>query len=679
MALLAPEDYPDSLGKSSLFSEVMDKYSSGLRRRADREAEWYVAREFLRGNHYNVWVPNRGIVSPPREAKPRNARLVYNKTRVGVETIIAYLLKQSPTFTVNPNTGEYEDQAAALQSRRILYNYWYLLNLLEKLEPTGLWASISAGFWRIGWNPLAGPKIPTISQVEIPSLDPLVPSTFKEVITGHEPGGEVRVDVCSPFEIIPDDGATTIDDSTHILQVTTMPVRELRSLHPGNDHLIVADRAEEMTWGQRILNGLGLDAPKGRGERCVKIEYWARPDSEHPDGLWVTATKKGVLSAKPTPQGYDHIPYAMWPGKIVPGEFWPDGLMKDAIPLQKELNRRISQAVDIANRFKMKWVAQKGTIDAAIINNEDGEVIEYETRAPSVERPPDFPDSLVKLISMSSEAIDDVIGSVAVLQGKNDGETRSGRQVHYQGQYGETRINRMAARLAGFLSRAGKLILMQVQANVSETRQGKVAGKSRSMDVFYFQGADIKNNTDVTVDTGSLLGFTSTERFDKIMMLADKELVPPDKLVELLEMEDFRSLAERNAQDRNVARRENEMWRYGKPVRAPFYFEKHEVHIEEHDSYRKSADYEAKSPEERARIDLHCQAHEQAIAAATAFDKAQDMGAGAPGEPGSLPGGPGSPGAVPPPNPESGQEIAEGLPPVPELPDSGPEQPPGGM
>lgn len=712
--LLAPlEQIPDSAGKSRLFAEVMDKYETGVKRRAPAERDWYLAREFFKGNQYAVWIDGRGIVQPQPSVR-KKPKLVWNKIRVSVETILSYLLKSDPTFSVTPNTGDYEDIAAALTSRRVLYSYFYLLELAEKIERTGLWTcNTGAGFFKVGWNPLAGPKLPIMGQVPIPPLPGMenilqMAPQFKEVQVGETPGGDVRVDVVSPFEFIPDDGAETIEQCQWAIHATMVPVDELKRLYKDNpkaQDFIKADTgaAEGTGFMSRALQSFGLGQPnyqKGSAaKRCLMIEYWSRPVGEFEGGLRVVSTKYGTLEATAVPPGYDHIPFAMWGDRYIPGEFWPHGTTRDALPLQKQLNKRFSQAADIADRFKMKWVAQDGSIDETKLNDVDGEVVTYTGRPPDTKSPPPLPDTVVKLIEMCGGAIDDVTAAVAVLQGKSDqgGEERSGRQVAYKGQYGETRIARLAKHLARFLSRTGRLILMQVAANCTDERVGRMAGKNRQIEVFYFKGADLRDNTDVTVEAGSLLGFTNEQRFEKLMRMYDAKVIGADKVLDSMEIEDFYPLVEAQAQDRNGALRENETWRQGQTVQAPLYFEEHRTHLIVHNSYRKSTEYQRLDDMQRALVDAHCGEHEKMLVAQLQISGGNPalppigpasvpppaMGPGTPPN-GGAPGGGAPPpgdGAGAPPTPanirESGPEIAAGLPTVPAVPEVAPEQPHG--
>jgi hypothetical protein len=286
------------------------------------------------------------------------------------------------------------------------------------------------------------------------------------------------------------------------------------------------------------------------------------------------------------------------------------------------------------------------------------------------------------------------------MQGQQQGETRSGRQVAYNQAAAENRLSLPAQHLARFLSRAGSLLLRQVAANVKEQRIAQISGSNRLQQVRMFIGSDLKDATDVTVEPGSLLGFTRTERFDKVLQLADKQILSPEQSLEALELEDFYNLTDEIATDRNNAYQEEENWRQHDfqmlvepgTLKGAWYFEDHTIHLNTHNKFRKSADYRVLPPEERVLIDTHCKVHEVYVTAAntgqqpdpSALQAAEGVGPQGqsdqhPGPqdpaqgslPHALPGEPPTDAEQAQAIAQSGQEIAEGLPPVRAVPRPG--------
>lgn len=668
-------DFAGQLGEQSpLGREIKEKLAECEAARTTVEPHWYMQREFLRGNHYATWFG--GALQDLRRdaAAMRKPRLVFNQSRVIVETLLAYLLRSSPYFTALPESGNPEHLARALAARRVLYSYWYRLECDEKLERTGMWTLCTGiGVQKVTWDPMLGPRLtrterrPMVGPV---GADGQPVQLYQDVATGESPAGEVRIDVLSPFEFFLDPGAETLEDAQYAMHVTMRPVAELKRRYPALAERIVPEQGPVgRGYAGRSLVSHGASASfsssRVRGRARV-IEYWAIPTDEYPDGLRAVVLTAGVADAGPTPKGVAHLPFAVWQDRLVPGEFLADGTMRDILPLNKELDKRLSQAVDIANKFRVKYIVPIGSVDEAQITNEDGEIIEFEYGKPPVpSNPPPLPSSVVDLIKFTKDGSEEVSGALSVIQGKQHGEVRSGRQVAYLGQYGETRIGLHAKHLARFLSRLGSLVLKAVAANVTEPRLGLIVGPNREMETFYFKGADVENATTVRVETDSLLGLSKAERFDKLMRLGDAGIITKDRILSMLEMGDFMAAVEPKAQDRNVALRENETWRQGQVVRDPRAFEDHVEHLSTHDLFRKSTTYDALPEPRRMLVDAHCDIHAKFL-----------MAVATPATPGSSPAQEPTPSPAPEvPAPESGPEAAEGLPPVPPVAPPGPGGP----
>lgn len=687
-----------------LHATLLEKVRGSKSARSRQERDWYIQREFHRGRQYAVLADNIGIIENPPNPK-RKPRMINNLVRPAVEVILSYLLRQDPSFTVMPKTGEPEDQNGALVARAVLFHYWGLLKLARKLKLTGYYvADMCAGFWKITWDPLAGPKVPIMERREIPpspeamlqaaETGVLPESEVEDVQVGEQPAGDVRIDLLSPFEYLNDPTSETMEDSRWGCHYMRRPVSEMKKRSPAHAETLHPDEGDEMSGQERqVHQSFGAGAGGGGGLSASKTgmmtvwEFWGRACEEWPEGLRATFTRERVLEAGPTPQGHADLPFAMWCGRLVPGEFWPDAYIHDAIPLQKEHNKALSQLVLVRQRFKTYWTAPVGSIDEEQITDEDSQIIEHQPgQAPESHAPPPLPEALLKSLEMSKEAIENVTGATAVLQGVVSGEVRSGRQVAYQGQYAEGRISLDAKELAWFFQDSGKMILELVQTYVTEPRVARVVGRNRDVEVKNFKGADIHGQTDVVVDPGTLLSFSKSERFNMLKEMETMKLLPPGKFLELMEISDFSAVMEDVAQDRNNAQRENEAWRQGQPADPPQPWDNHQMHLNGpgcHNYFRKSGTYRTLPPEAQQAVNEHCAYHEKMLMQLMGPMPGPGGEGGAGVGDGNLPPEPVQ--GKPPPTPaemqgymdmdesqkQSGQEIAEGLPPVPPVADIG--------
>jgi hypothetical protein len=693
----APEKESRDYGGNpeDLFSQAREMAEEALRARWLHEADWYIAREFYRGNQYAVWVKDRIVdalaLEPQKSKKPR---LIDNLCRPAIRTVLSYMMRHDPAFGVVASTGEPEDQAAALTSRAVLKHYWRTLQCEADLLEAGLWASIcGAGAWKIGWDAQAGPVIPQIQRVpEMPFPTPellaqvqaggaMPEAEMVERVMGGYPAGDPRIDVLSPFEYAPEPEAVSLKDAQYVVHVARRPLDELRAAFRGKEKLIDADEpdADVGAYVKQVHQSFGADGSgwgKAKPNRVTVYELWHRRCKKWPQGLRLVYTKKGLLHFGPTPPGYDEIPLAELRLEPVPGRYWPDGLLRDAIPLQKEHNHQVTEWARQLRRSRPYWTAPEGSCSEDTFTDDDRVVKEFRPGLrPEYHQAPPIPEGVIAMATFSSDAVDRVTGATGVLQGRVKGETRSGRQVAYQGQYAESSLGLSAKAFARFLSRAGKLLLEQIQANVTEQRVAMVVGANRSQEVVYFKGADIRGQTDVVVEADTMLSFSKSERFNMLKEMHQTQVIDRDEFRQHMEIADFSPITEKLAQARNQAQRENEAWRRGEPTPMPRPFEDHQTHLAQHNYFRNSDAYRMLPPELMQAIDAHCDYHGQKVMmlAGLAPGPGGEPNPPSDGAPVDLGQEPKTPGdmqeLVDRSIQQSGAELAEGLPPVPPVAD----------
>jgi hypothetical protein len=212
---------------------------------------------------------------------------------------------------------------------------------------------------------------------------------------------------------------------------------------------------------------------------------------------------------------------------------------------------------------------------------------------------------------------------------------------------------------------------------VTEQRIARVVGRNRDMEVKAFKGADLRGQTDVTVDPGTMLSFSKSERFNMLKEMHQLQVIDTGEFRQNMDISDFAGILEGVAQDRNNAQRENEAWKHGQPVPPAKAYEDHHVHLNQHNYFRKSDAYRMLPPEAQMSVDKHCTYHEQMVltlSGAPPPGSEMPAGDGMDADPGGPPPTPGEmQGFVDKAIKQGGQELAEGLPPPPPVADLGQE------
>jgi len=169
------------------------------------------------------------------------------------------------------------------------------------------------------------------------------------------------------------------------------------------------------------------------------------------------------------------------------------------------------------------------------------------------------------------------------------------------------------------LEDAMKYRLKLVKKNYSQERLIKVMGKNKESFVYFFRGADLRDNTDVRVTAGVDLFMNKELKHEIVMAMVDKGYIEePRKAMELLDVKGLDEYMEEEFIDERQAERENMMMREGKAYPEVDEDDNHEVHFPKHNNCRKSADYESWPDESKEQHKKHMDKHKEFMGMAEA-------------------------------------------------------------
>jgi hypothetical protein len=151
----------------------------------------------------------------------------------------------------------------------------------------------------------------------------------------------------------------------------------------------------------------------------------------------------------------------------------------------------------------------------------------------------------------------------------------------------------------------------------TQERTVKIVGEDGYFDAQVFMGSNIKGtkvNRDVRVESGSSLSYSKAAKQAIIMDLMKNALIDPQIGLSRMEFGGVDKLFEDIQLDRRQATRENLRIKQGEVI-SPNEFDNHDLHVELHNRYRKSQEYELCSDEVKMVFAAHVELHKQAIQA----------------------------------------------------------------
>ena len=658
----------DTKGLPSAASLV--KRVEELQRQRDiMERQWKLNLAFYKGKQYVFYNrKSRRIESLPTDEgdKPRyRVRLVSNQIAPNTQSLLSRLVKSKPQFFATPGQASYEAQKATEVAENLLDYWWDSLNLTEKREEAMMWSIICGnGFWKITWDDKAGPGMKVMLSPEgQPIVDKMLEHFFKQnlemmgidykMFEKRVYQGEIRVDVLSPFDVLLDDSAQVFEDCQYAFCVHPMSPEEIQERYGVKLKANAVNKYPDETLPGVFGN---MDS---RSEENVRVVYYGYflPGPKYPDGRFVvfTGDPNVILYDAPWPYPFEQLPLVKFPGLRIPGQLWDTSVVEQAIPLQKELNRTLSQIIEYKNlTLKPQMLAPVGSLRQRI-TDEPGAIFEYNPVAGKVPEAiplPSLPAYVFEQLQDIGARLKDIFSLNEIVEGSVPPNVEAGVAIDLLQEAATDRIAPQIMLMEKSLERCGNLMLQLAQQYYTEPRTMIITGSGSKPKIERFESADLIKGVSIKVEAGSGLPRTRAGRQARVMQLLQMGILSPTKAYKYMDMADFKGLQMQFEADEEQAMREHDKLLDGgiindqaakqaneqlmmnimqggevdpqmlqQSVEAglqPLAFENKAVHLEVHSQFMKSAEFEKLPDMVKDQFYKHFEFTQQALQAEAA-------------------------------------------------------------
>lgn len=573
------------------------------------EQQWAVNIAFLTGKQWITYdKSSQKIVEKPKDDWWEE-RVTINRIRPAIRTELAKITKSRIQFDVIPASNEEEDIDASKVGTQAIDFVWRNTNMDEKRFKSALWQiSTGTGILKTYWNDKLG------EEAQLNVLDKqgnFALDAQGNEITQTKRLGDIDNFVVNPFDFVFDPSATEFDNAKWCVE------RILKTTDEVKDTYEVDVSPESGLSSQNIFNGILANINGQQSDfKPIKMEngvivkeYWEKPSKKYPKGRHITIANGKLLQFEDNP--YDRLPYFVTPHNLVPGRVYGSSNIEDLIPVQKEYNktrsqRRLNQTRAGSPRL---LVEANSLLDEP--TNEPAEIIEYKKghQPPIWETPPSEPGHIQAELELQLLDFQDISGIHEVSSGTAPTGVKSGTAIAFLQEQDETKLGPIIHNIETTYESWAKFVLTLMQQYYIEPRMIKIVGKNNQVDVKEFQGCDLKGNKDVKVISGSAMPKSTVARQNFVLDLWDRKILSdPQKALKLLEFGNIEEIYDDLSIDVNQAKREQEQWLKGDFSHKTRDFYNHEVHIAEHNKYRKSDDYE-KLIQLQPQVDAHIAEH----------------------------------------------------------------------
>ena len=585
-----------SANEEQLVNLVEDRIETG--KQTGLERQWQLNIAYYSGKQWVSWDKARKVLfEPPKEWYEE--RFVSNRIMPAVRNELAKITKSKPVMQAIPSRNEEAAISAAKGASRVLDQIWRVSNMREKLFDLGLWMlTCGTSFLKTYWNPAMG---------EVIGVD----EKNKEIHLG-----DVCTDVVSAFDMIIDPGAQTWEQARWLIE------RKKRTVEYVQDTYGVEVEPEENLLNTNIfdnmlsqLNGFNNEANTKMVDAVTVKELWELPSKKFPNGRHITVANGKLLQYEDNP--YKRLPYFPFVHIRVPGRIWGSSIIEFMIPIQKEFNKTRSQRIEMRNKTaNPRMLAPVGSLETEP-TNAYGEIIEYNPGLgkPEWETAPGEPGYIQREIELMMQDFEDISNQHEVSRGKTPPGVKSGVAISFLQEQDDTALAPTIHSIENGLEQWGKFVLELIKEYYEETRLIQVIGKDSEIETFEFKGSDLEGTvSDVIVVAGSALPQSKTARQEFILNLVDRGIIAdPQTILKLLEFGNIEEVWEEEMLDINQAKVENKRFTNGDTQVVTRDFFNHDIHIRQHNIFRKTLDYESLDPMLQQYIDRHVAEHEQYI------------------------------------------------------------------
>jgi hypothetical protein len=623
---------------AKLAAWVKSEYTKAKTARTQRQLQWYTNMAFFYGQH---WVEQTGGNWPAdmqgRLVMPKkpyySQRKVINRTRSFVRSEMAQFLSSIPNAVAVPATAEDEDVRAAYAAEQA----WQSISETQKLRyhfSRSMWWTIvtGTGFIKTWWDQEGYDKT-----------------------SGQQ--GCIRYGAVTPFHMfVPDLREQDLDDQPFIINAYIKPVswcyRYFGDALKGVDlQPSVSSANQIIEEGYLNLGNVNSSAP----DSVIVYETWCKPGAHKlmPEGGVIISIDDYIVSMTRDGMPYNHGQYPFTKFEHIPtSTFYGDSPLVDLNPLQREYNTLRSQIAEAGNRMaKPQLLAQKGSIVPSKITNEPGLVIEYKAgfAAPQPLALSPLPQYYVDQQDRVLTDMEDIGGQHDVSRGNAPAGVTAGTAIAFLQEADNSYRTPQFQNIEDGYSRIAYQTIENFVQFVDIRRKIKTIGADGSFDTMLLTGADLKNGTDIRIQQGSSIGVSKAAQDARVMDMFGMGLIDQPLALRLLEVGgaqkilDMMQVAERKAQRENIkmkmlkpeeimmAQQQFEMQQQMMQMQAaesgammeemppmempPIVpaddFDIHEKHIEIHNTFRMSQEYEILSPELKEQFEAHIRMHEQ--------------------------------------------------------------------
>lgn len=508
--------------------------------REKRDFEWYMNDNFINGNHYVYYNKvTKSIETPPR--KEGEVRIVVNKVRSSIRAIENYSTRLNPKWEVMPGDTDDDTIDNARRAGKFL-DFYYRTNHLKAFVKGCVANALntSVAFAELDWDDKAANGL-----------------------------GDVRIRLHDSFDIFLDPRMRIergVMVGKYLFKSNKRPIGDIwddERYDKDNRKLVVPDeKLADASYKDRLLKNKFPGMDQSSKTATVREFLLFDNDKNEKGGLVTKFTYAGGQKLLEEPLDLEEFPiYAMQIPED-PNNVYHRSWTADAVPLNKALDRNISQKIMYVNKaLVFRILAEKGH-GINTITTDNGEILEINSgrKFEQFQMQP-LPSALDSLTTDLYRFIEDTLGAHDAALGRMPTGARSGDMIEALQAADSNNLSSIRESLESFLSVLGTRVLRMAADKYTTARLIKITepesdnsnyikvigdgAKRKPKDTFI-----ITDDSEVIVQIGSWLGYTEEAKRQTIMEMARSGIIDSQEVLRQFEFPNPEALSERARKER---------------------------------------------------------------------------------------------------------------------------------
>lgn len=487
--------------------EIRADYEERAEQRRAEESQWRLNARMVEGDQFSVLSAD-GIIADTAKNHYWEERTAFNHLATILETRLARLARVRPKLSVRPAGNDDSDVTAAQVSAKILECACNNLNISDVISEATMWSELTGtAFYKLSWDESAGMA---------------VGKTRDKIIRE----GDVRVDVCPPYEIFPDSiSCRSVKDCNSIIHAKAVHVADIKKIW-GAD--VEEECGSVLGYSQRgIIPCAGNSEKSGH---ALVIERYTRPNAEYPSGRYEAIAGDKLLAEGDLPfligdNGEPDLPFVRQRSLPRAGRFYGVCPVERAIPVQRAYNAVKNRKHEFMNRIAAGVLAvEEGSVDLDDLEEEGlapGKILVYRSgcSAPSFLDPGSIPDDFDKEEKKLLEEFATVSGVSEFMSASSvPVNVTSGSALELLIEQDDSRLTVSAEEIRSCLKAIGKMLLRLYRQFAVPTRLCRRAGDSGEIEMIAWNASSLAGD-DIVLDTDNQMNDTASSRRNTILEL----------------------------------------------------------------------------------------------------------------------------------------------------------------